>query len=78
MFTRALAVLAGVATVVAGVFAVIAYFFPPTPKTDNALINDSKPASNSGSNVRTGTQIKQESRGNNSPNIIGDRNVINR
>lgn len=76
MFGRFLAVLGTIATVVAAVFAVIAYFFPSDQKAPRASVSDSKPIIfGPAVNVSPGAQIKQESRGHNSPNIISGGNV---
>jgi hypothetical protein len=76
MFTRALAILATIATIVAGGYAVIAYHFPSDQKAADGRLNETRPTvSGTGLSINPSVQIKQESRGNNSPNIIGSGNV---
>ena len=77
MFARILTVLAALAAVVAGAYAVITYHFPNDRKAEDGPV--SKPVVTIRSPTRPGDQIiNQDSWGNNSPNIIGDGNVVNR
>jgi hypothetical protein len=78
MFGRFLTILVALATVVAGVYAVIAYHFPNDRKAEDGAVNQTRPVVTSRDPTRPGVQIiNQESRASNSPNIIGDRNVVN-
>jgi hypothetical protein len=73
MIARAMAILVAAATVVAGVYAVVGYHFPPDQKSD-ASGNQAKPAlTNAGPNLPT--NVQQTTKGNNSPNIISGGNV---
>ena len=69
MLARALAFLGLIATIVAGAYAVVGYHFPSDQKPAGA------PRLEGGASVSPGAQIRQESRGNNSPNIISGGNV---
>jgi hypothetical protein len=73
MFEKLLTVLGGVATVVAAIYAVITYHSP-----NNGGLSEGRPVVTSSNSGRPSHQIIiQESWKNNSPNIIGNGNVVN-
>jgi hypothetical protein len=76
MAVRALTILGSAATIVAAIYAVVAYHAPPGQKTSDAPLAATRPVvSGTGSSITGTAQIKQESRGSNSPNIISGGNV---
>ena len=67
----------GLATVVAGLYAVAAYHFPNDRKAEGENFTQASPAQVRPPTSGGGQTINQTSSGTNSSNIIGNGNVIN-
>lgn len=76
MLARILAILGALATVVAGVYAVLAYHFPIERKTEDNSLYQAK-AAVSNAPRKLDYQINQQTWKDDSPNIIGSGNVVN-
>jgi hypothetical protein len=78
MFARATAVLVALATILAGVYAVITYHFPNERRDTQTVSSQPQLDRDARKSLEPNAQvIRQNSSESHSPNIIGSGNVVN-